>query len=297
MLRWSGAVNYLTQIQKGIDYIEANLDYNLTAAKITQHSGISQWHFQRIFSALTNETLKTYIRSRRLAISLDKLLTTNIRIIDIALSAGYNTQESFTRAFKKAFDITPNEYRKLANKNLFLKKVQIDLDYLEHINNNISLTPEIILQEQINLIGMKTYFYSVDSEKNNIADKLPPLWDAFLKRVNEIGEAIDGTCYGIIQQTKDKTDQLEYCAAIAVNLPGKVPVDMVSLQIPASSYAKFTHKGHINNINNTVNYIYSTWLIQSGKKHTYTADLEIYDSSYIAGSERSVMFYAIPIQI
>ena len=113
-------MNYLRQVQTGIDYIEGRLDYDITLAEVAKAAGISQWHFQRIFKALTNETLKTYIRSRRLTNSLDKLLGTNTRIIDIALSAGFESQESFTRAFKKTFDITPNEYRKLGAKSLFL---------------------------------------------------------------------------------------------------------------------------------------------------------------------------------
>jgi len=288
-------VNYLKQIQKGIDYIEANLDMEISVAQVAKQAGISQWHFQRIFSALSNETLKTYIRSRRLAISLDKLLTTNNRIIDIALSAGYKTQESFTRAFKKSFDLTPNKYRKLGDKSLFLKKIQFDSEYLQHINHNISLNPEIITQRKMRLVGLKTCFYSVDSEKNNIAEKLPPLWADFLQRVNDIENIVEGSAYGVVQQTNSKTDHLEYFAVIEISALGYFPDDMICIEIPSSCYAKFTHKGNVNSLNNTVNYIYSNWLIQSGKRHTYAADLEIYDANYIPNSDKSVMYYAIPI--
>jgi len=268
---------------------------DISAAQVARYAGISQWHFQRIFSALTNETLKTYIRSRRLAISLDKLLNTNIRIIDIALAAGYETQESFTRAFKKSFDLTPNEYRKLADKSLFLKKIQFDSEYLQHIKTGISLDPEIYAQKSMLLVGLKTCFYSVDSEKNNIAEQLPPLWNAFLKRINEIKNRNDGTAYGVVQQTKEKTDQLEYYAAVEVTTPGDIPDGMDCIEIPSAKYAKFTHRGDVKNINNTVNYIYSSWLLQSGKRHTYAADLEIYDADYIPDSDRSIMYYAIPV--
>lgn len=109
-------MNYLKQVQRGIDYIEANLDFSIKPEQVANEAGISQWHFQRIFKGLTNETLKTYIRSRRLTNSLDKLLSTNTRIIDIALTAGFESQESFTRVFKSTFNMTPNEYRKLGNK-------------------------------------------------------------------------------------------------------------------------------------------------------------------------------------
>jgi len=288
-------MNYLTQVQKGIEFIEANLDYDISFQEISKKAGISQWHFQRIFRALTNETLKTYIRSRRLANALDKLLISDQKIIDIAMTAGFKSQESFTRAFKKAFNMTPNEARKIGNKNLFLKKVKFDTEYLQHINKNISLTPEIYTQEKLQLVGIKTEFYSIDSEKNNFADKLPLLWSEFIPRIDDIKDRVPDMAYGIIQQTKQKTDLLEYYAVVEVTQTNTLPTGMVSLEIPKSKYAKFTHKGNVANINNTVNYIYSSWLLQSNKWHTYAPDIEIYGSEYIPDSDESVIHYAIPI--
>lgn len=233
-------MHYLTQVQKGIEYIEANLDEEISLHDVAKQAGISQWHFQRIFKALTNETLKTYIRSRRLSIAFDNLLTTDKKIIDISIAAGFESQESFTRAFKKAFDMTPNEARKVGNKNLFLNKVQFDAEYLRHININLSLTPEIVTQERMQLVGVKTEFYSVDSEKNNMADKLPLLWDEFVPRMEEIQHKVSGLAYGVIQQTKEKTDLLEYYAAVEVSDINDLPEGMVSVEIPVSTYAKFT---------------------------------------------------------
>lgn len=289
-------MKYLEKIQAGIEFIESNLGYKISSHEVSQKAGISQWHFQRIFKALTNETLKAYIRSRRLANALEKLLITNQRILDIAIDAGFESQESFTRAFKNSFNMTPNEARKIGNKNLFLKKVKFDSAYLKHINKNISLTPEIYIQKEMCFIGMKTQFYSVDSEKNNIADKLPSLWNEFLPRMADIEDKISGVAYGVIQQTIEKTDLLEYYAAVEVSQTSNIPVGMVSLEIPESKYAKFIHKGDPANINNTVNYIYSSWLMQSNKRHTYSSDLEIYGSEYIPNSDESIINYAIPIE-
>lgn len=289
-------MNYLTQVQKGIDFIETHLDSNITLTQVACEAGLSQWHFQRIFKALSNETLKTYIRTRRLANALNKLLTSDHKIIDIAITAGFESQESFTRAFKKIFYMTPNEARKIGNKNLFLKKIEFSVEYLKHINQNISLTPEIYEQRKVLLVGIKTLFYSVDSEKNNIAKKLPSLWDVFLTRMEEIKDRVPGIAYGVIQQTQDKTDLLEYYAVCEVTQLDFLPKGMVSIEIPASRYAKFTHKGNVKNIDNTVNYIYSSWLMQSGERHSYGPDLEIYGSEYDPVSEDSVVYYAIPIE-
>ena len=290
-------MNYLKNVQIGIDYIESNLDFDISLAQVAKEAALSQWHFQRIFKALTNETLKTYIRSRRLSNSLEKLLATNVRIIEIAVSAGFESQESFTRAFKASFNLTPNEYRRLGDKSLFLKKLEFDSEYLKHINNNISLKPEIYSQKIMRLVGLKTCFFSIDSEKNNIGEKLPVLWDAFLERMNEIDNVVpESPCYGVVRQVKDNTDLLEYYAAIAVERIEVIPKDMVSIAIPLSNYAKFTHKGSAKNIDSTVNYIYSSWLLKSSKTHTSGPDLEVYDHDYDPVSESSVMYYAIPIK-
>ena len=288
-------MNYLKQVQAGINYIEANLDRDISLAQVAKSTCLSQWHFQRIFKALTNETLKTYIRSRRLANALDKLLYSQSKILDIALSAGYESQESFTRAFKANFNITPHEYRKIGKKSLFLKKIEFNSEYIQHINQNISLSPEIILQSPMRLVGLRTCFYSVDSEKNNIGDKLPKLWSNFLSRLHEVEHSVSGRCYGVVRQINDETDQLEYFAATEVSRNGKLPDEMESIDISESCYAKFTHCGPVKQIDNTVNYIYSSWLLNSGKRHTTGPDLEIYDDQYDAISDKSVMYYAIPI--
>ena len=288
-------MNYLAKIQTGINYIEAHLDEEITLAQIAREASLSLWHFQRIFKALSNETVKSYIRSRRMAGALDMLNNSDSAILDIALIAGYETHESFTRAFKSAFDLTPNEYRKLGRKNLFLKKLEINADYLRHIHQHVSLRPEIHTQRPMSLVGLKTCFYGTGSEKNNISDKLPALWASFLPRLAEISHTIGGVCYGVVQQLADDDDELVYFAAIEVSEINDIPPGMDSIQIPASSYAVFRHQGDARLLDNTVNYIYSNWLLNSGQRHTSGPDLEIYDAAYIADSDLSVMHYAIPV--
>lgn len=290
-----GTMDFLAQVQRGIDYIEANLEFDIQAADVARHAGISQWHFQRIFKALTNETLMTYIRSRRFSRSLDKLANTDERVLDIALTAGFDTQESFTRAFKKAFSVTPAHYRKHASAFAFMRKVRFDASYLDHIHTNLSLEPEIVEQPELHLLGMCTRFFGIDSEKNNIADKLPQLWDAFLPRLDDIPHRSPDGCYGVVRQLAAHSDELEYWAVAPVERIDTLPRDLLHLQIPAARYARFAHKGFVANINMTVNYIYSSWLLRSGMRHTYSCDLEFYGSEYAANSEKSVIYYAIPI--
>lgn len=288
-------MDYLAQVQRGIDFIEANLELDVQTAEVARHAGISQWHFQRIFKALTNETLKTYIRSRRLANALDKLAFTKERILEIALASGFETQESFTRAFKQAFSVTPAGYRRDRHRFRFLRKVQFDAEYLRHIHQGISLEPDIYEQPERLFVGLQTRYFGVDSEKNNLAQKLPALWAQFLQRVPEVRHNTSDSLYGIVRQTPEHADELEYYAVAAIDAPAELPPGMVSIRLPAATYARFTHRGPVDALDRTVNYIYSSWLARSGLRHTYGADMEFYGPDYDPQSEQSVIRYAIPV--
>lgn len=183
---------------------------------------------------------------------------------------------------------------------MFLKKPRFDEQYLQQLNRNVSLTPEIYEQEPLLLVGLRTVFYSVDSDKNNIGQELPPLWGAFLARLAEIPNTVAGECYGVVRQERADSERLEYHAAIAVTDIASLPANMVSLTVPAGTYARFEHRGAAHRgaaqrVDHTVSYAYATWLPQSSRRHTYAPDLEIYGARYHATSEDSVFHYAIPI--
>jgi AraC family transcriptional regulator len=286
---------YLERIQHGVDYIEARLDEEVSLANVAKAAGVSQWHFQRLFKALTGETLKTYIRARRLAGSLERLLTTDLRVLDIAVLAGFESQEAFARAFKQAFGMTPQRYRALRDKSLFLKKPRFDSEYLAHINQNISLSPEIYEQKSMRLVGLRTLFFGSDSEKNNVSELLPALWAAFVPRLGEIASTVPGTCYGVLRQEAEGSERLEYHAAIEVTGASSLPAGMVALEIPAAKYARFEHRGPAQNLDHTVSYAYGTWLAGSERRHTYGPDLEFYGTQYHPTSDDSVIYYALPI--
>ncbi|MDP9125886.1 MAG: helix-turn-helix domain-containing protein [Pseudomonadota bacterium] len=289
-------MKYLDQVQRGIDFIEERLAVDLETADVAREAGISHWHFQRIFKALTNETLKTYIRSRRLAVALEMLLSTERRIIEIALEAGFQSQESFTRVFKLAFGITPAAYRQRGTSHQFVRKASFDGGYLRHLQANVSLEPELYEQPELLLVGMQTHCFGTESHKNNIARKLPALWAAFLERLDEVPDAVAGHCYGIVCPRHENADELVYLAAIAVRREAAVPPGMVLRRVPGGRYARFTHRGRVERVDQTVNYIYGNWLARSGLCHRYAADIEFYGADYHPTAESSVIRYAIPVQ-
>ncbi len=298
-------MDYLDRVQAGIDYIEANLDKNITLVDVSASANMSHWHFQRIFKALTNETLKSYVRSRRIANSMDSLFNKEYSILDVAIASGFESHESYTRAFQKLFGITPSEYRQNAKDRLIIRKTKFDHNYLDNLKNNLSLEPRFYSTEERFFVGLKTEVIGIESEKNNIADKLPELWNRFIPRLEEISNPAGETCYGIISHEKDDNgaNKLFYLACTEVgasdaNDSEMIPDGMVFSSLPKQHYAEFQHKGMIDveNINHTINYIYSSWLLNSNMRHTYQPDIEIYGPEFKMQSEDSIIYYAIPVE-
>lgn len=109
-------MKYWQQVQRGIDYVEHHLDQKLDLTDVAKAAGMSRWHFQRIFKAVAQETLKSYIRNRRLSYSMQALTAPERRIINIALDAGFESQEAYSRAFKAMLGVSPKQYRSLESK-------------------------------------------------------------------------------------------------------------------------------------------------------------------------------------
>ena len=106
-------MNWITGMQKAIDYIEANLTEEIDYEKVAAESFSSSYHFQRVFSILCGYTLGEYIRLRRLSLAGVELANgkDKVKVIDIALKYGYDSPDSFSKAFQKFHGITPSQAR------------------------------------------------------------------------------------------------------------------------------------------------------------------------------------------
>lgn len=99
-------------VQRMQDYIEENLNEEITLAKISDISMFSPWYSYRIFKDLTDLSISDYIRKLRLSKSALKLRDRNVKIIDIANEMNFKSVDGYQRAFKKEFHCNPYEYSK-----------------------------------------------------------------------------------------------------------------------------------------------------------------------------------------
>lgn len=99
------------QIEKVKDYINRNLEQKLDLDQIAKIAGYSKFHLNRLFTKETGVTIYQYLQSRRLNLAAQKLAKTKLPISQIALEAGYDSQQAFTLAFKQNYLCTPRQYR------------------------------------------------------------------------------------------------------------------------------------------------------------------------------------------
>ena len=105
-------MDWVTSIHQAIQYIEEHLREELTIREIAQQAALSPFYFQKGFAMLCGMTVGDYIRQRRLSAAGLEVLTTDRKIIDIALEFGYDSPDSFTKAFVRFHGLTPAALRK-----------------------------------------------------------------------------------------------------------------------------------------------------------------------------------------
>jgi len=104
-------LNHDACIKKSIEYIEDNLDNKIELKELADKAFLSKYHFHRVFHSVVGEPVAEYIRKRRLKEAASELITTDNKIVDIALKYQFSSQEAFTKAFKRIYGVPPREFR------------------------------------------------------------------------------------------------------------------------------------------------------------------------------------------
>lgn len=108
-------MEYRTEINKSIKYIENNLCEELKLKDIAMQSNFSEFYFDKLFRRFTGVSAMEYVRRRRLTEAALDLGKTSEKITDIAFKYQFSSEESFSRAFRKAYGISPRKYRDNVN--------------------------------------------------------------------------------------------------------------------------------------------------------------------------------------
>ena len=140
-------MDWFIGLQKAIDYIENNLTDTIDYEKVAAQSFSSSYHFQRVFSILCGFTIGEYIRNRRLSLVGTELATSDAKVIDVALKYGYESPDSFAKAFQKFHGILPSQARNDGSKLKSFSRlsIKVSLEGGSIMNYRIEEKPAMLL--------------------------------------------------------------------------------------------------------------------------------------------------------
>lgn len=281
------------KLLKAVEFIEQRLTAELTLGDVAAVAGLSDYHFSRVFSAVTGEPVSSYIRRRRLTEAAHRLKAGDDRVIDLAVLYGFDSQAAFSRAFKRQFGLPPGAYRKTARAMPWAWRSPITADDFKHEEVR-AMEPNIADKPAIKAVGLAGEF-SPETQP-----EIPALWRRFWARHKEIAAAVEGHTFGLCIGVDNGEDTFTYAAALEVENLDNVPDGMQAFDLPPQTYAIFTvplaGKEPIGTeIGRAFRFIWNTWLPKSGYTFARAPEIEYYDRRFNADTLSGEIDLYIPV--
>ena len=263
------------RLQNAIHYIEQNLDHPIALCDVSKAAFSSLSYFHRIFYFMTDLTLKEYIRKRRLSKSAYQLHCTTHSITDIALNAGYETHEAFTRAFKKHYGMSPRTFRQTQQELPLFERLDIMGQYATQpsVNLDFTLTPKQVLYKEVHIQGFQTH---TTLEGGQQAIDICRFANDILahKKLDAYFNLKHTPTFGLYTNMTDESD-FDYTIGCLESVRIKTRNTLVSHTIPSGHYTKF-HLNRLDRIKEAWQYIYGSWFPRNNAYRAPGFDFEIY---------------------
>lgn len=161
------------------------------------------------------------------------------------------------------------------------------------------IQPEIIEKPELLVAGFEaTFIHALSPDADNL-DVIGRLWDRLCPVADAIPLRSGPEMYGVIycrsEEQKEHAHELQYIAAVPVQVAEGLPAGMTSFLVPATTFAVFTHRGPIAKIADTCEFIYRQWLPNSQYEHSDIADVELYDGRF-TNDETSMSEYWVSVR-
>lgn len=267
----------LEAVTQALDYIEERLADPLDVDSVAAAAGLSPAYFQRLFRATVGMPVLAYVRRRRLSRSVGELLETDRRILEIAIEAGFDSQEAYTRAFKARFGLPPGRFRERGKRMPSDHYPAMTRSRIER-RQGAGLRPaRIIDRPDTRFVGIAGTFTSALSDEANEAEVLPALWLEFLERQSRIVGRRNPDAFGLCWPEPAtcglRSDELRYLAGVEADAATEIPTGMQSVVAPAMRYAVFEHSGSVLELPATIVHALVEWLPSS--EFEYVTGVEI----------------------
>jgi AraC-like DNA-binding protein/predicted transcriptional regulator YdeE len=268
-------------------YIDEHLDEPISLKIISDRFHFSPYYFHRMFSAIVGKTLAVHVRDRRLQLACIQLSSTDDAIVDIGLACGYDSAQSFSRAFKQVYGLSPREYRNARLVPLIVSIDEMIMKFTNRLKGGIFLNPRLIKHDVLVIAGV-----SGDGNKTG------EVWDAFETLSNEkpLDNRLSNNGYEVRMCDGDRHTVHVGFTVASENVDAAYSL----LKIPASQYASFDV--YVQNGYDSENNAMNEWL--ETNEHGYAEKLldgshyvvEYYDERFNGSEAGSIVEIWIPIE-
>jgi AraC family transcriptional regulator len=292
--------DYLDRIRRVLRFVQEHLDDELSPSTLADVAQLSVYHFHRVFSGLVGESLAEHVRRIRLERAAGALRRTDDRVIDIALSAGYDAHEPFTRAFHTHFGMPPSAWRKQPEPVTFPQVLSG-----VHFGVDLAVSLFVPMMEHSKMI-------EVSIEKHPARRLLALAHEGDYRQIGSKFERLMGTAgslgllgpdsitIGIYYHDPDGTsvDELRSHACVRVSPAfDQAPDGFEIVDLPEGDVAIGVHRGPYTELEDSYRWLYGQRLPSSGREPADRPTYEIYvDDPETTKSEELRTLICIPLK-
>jgi len=219
-------------LERARRHIEAELFGPLTLGQLAEAAGLSAYHFTRQFGARFGSSPMAYVRARRLTAAADRLCGGGApSLIDLAFDCGFDSQEGFTRAFKRVFGIPPGLYRRASARTspteIFVMSDSVD------VRIQLSQTPQPVRKGRLRIAGFAADF----NETNKTG--IPKLWDRLIAGTPYPGGL--GETFGVCSAAPAGSEPgcMRYLAGVHLAADAPAPAGLELVELEPQAYLIF----------------------------------------------------------
>lgn len=270
------ALEYASRIDRVIDYLRENLHRPVKLGELADVACFSEFHFHRIFGAVSGETLNDFATRLRLEKAARLLRYSRQTLTTIALDCGFSSPSTFSRAFRSGYDTSPSQFRK--NGEIKKRKIRKDLfsgrDYYLPMSEaeKAAAFPVRLIdipKRQVAYIRVTNAFEG---------DRVRTAFGTMIRWAKLRGILSQGTLFGMSFDNPHVTPKhlYRYEVCLASVLPFKCIQGMSRTVMPATRYAVTRVAGDIRKVATAWDYLYRGWLIKSAFQPAHAPALEIF---------------------
>ena len=267
-------MDILTQLNKAIIYIEENIDCDLTLADVSKATVYSKFHFCQLFNYIAGMSLSEYIRKRKLSLAAMELQSSDIKIMDLAVKYGYDSADSFARAFSKQHGVAPS----VARRSGITLKIFPTMTFQIKIGGVQGMNWRIEEKDAFKVVGIYRRFASDDT------DSIAGFWREKMEdgSIQKLCQQVDGgNPMGICGHVNNDANDFLYMIGLFAD-DNTDTTGFTTITAPASTWAVFRSEEFKENqyggeIPKLFDCAFKEWLPSSGYEKIEGSNEDIYD--------------------